>query len=96
MTAAPRATRIEILQVPDCPLVGRVRETVQRVLVQVDVAAEVTELVGDYASPTLLVDGRDVTGRPAGECAACRLDLPTERQLLAALGRGPRANPRTR
>jgi hypothetical protein len=95
MTAAPRAARIEILHVHDCPLVGRMREMVQRVLAQGGVAAEVTELVGDYASPTLLVDGRDVTGRLAGECAACRLDLPTESQLLAALGQDPGSKPRS-
>jgi hypothetical protein len=47
----------------------------------------VEELVGDYTSPTLLVNGFDVTGhpRPPGGQTACRADLPTEEQILAAL-----------
>lgn len=79
--------RIEILFVPDCPLVGRVRDTLDRVLPRVDVPVEVHERVGAYRSPTLLIDGRDVTGMPPGEGSACRLDLPTEAQILAALRR---------
>ena len=85
MSAGPGVARIEILHVPGCPLVSRVRDTVQRVLARLGVPAQVTELVGDYPSPTLLVDGRDVTGAPAAQCAACRLDLPTEEQVLVAL-----------
>jgi hypothetical protein len=40
-----------------------------------------------YASTTLLVNGFDVTGhpRPPGGQTACRADLPTEEQILAAL-----------
>lgn len=79
--------RIEILQVPECPLVGQVRDTVRRALEQCRVRAEVEERVGDYPSPTLLVDGRDVTGRELSDCGACRLDLPSEEQVLAALCR---------
>jgi len=47
----------------------------------------VEELVGDYNSPTLLVNGFDVTGQPlaAEGQAACRLDLPSEEQILAAI-----------
>lgn len=85
MAAEPAAVRIQILQVPGCPLVGRVRETVQRVLARGRVRAEIEELVGDYPSPSLLIDDRDVTGRSPGECSACRLDLPTEDQVVAAL-----------
>lgn len=77
--------RIEILQVPACPLVSRVRETVARALARLEIRAEITEVVGDYPSPTLLIDSRDVTGRGRDECSACRLDLPTEEQVLAAL-----------
>jgi hypothetical protein len=75
--------RIRLLSVPDCPLVGRVRE----MLAAMGVAAEVEELVGAYPSPTLLVDGRDVTGREVGGGACCRLDLPTEAQIREALER---------
>lgn len=77
--------RIEILHVAGCPLVGRVRETLNRVLSRLNLHLEVTERAGDYPSPTLLIDGRDVTGRPLAESSACRLDLPSEEQILAAL-----------
>jgi hypothetical protein len=92
VTPPPGVARIQILHVPACPLVDRVRETVERVLARVGVPAELDELVGDYPSPTVLIDGRDVTGRPLGEGAACRLDFPTESQILAALERSPGEN----
>jgi hypothetical protein len=79
--------RVQILQVPDCPLVGRVRETVRRALASSGVHAVIEEVTGAYASPTVLVDGADVTGRPAASGSACRLDLPTEQQIVAALRR---------
>lgn len=84
---AERDTRITILQVPGCPLVAHVRDTVRRAVERCGVRAEVEERVGDYPSPTLLVEGRDVTGRQLTECSACRLDLPTEEQVLDALRR---------
>jgi hypothetical protein len=45
-----------------------------------DADAIVEELAGDYNSPTLLVNGFDVTGRPRAleGVMSCRLDLPTE------------------
>ena len=89
MSSVDGEVRIQILHVPDCPLVGRVRALVQHALAHSKVQAEVEERVGDYPSPTLLVDGQDVTGRPLppDTGGACRLDLPTEQQLLAALKR---------
>jgi hypothetical protein len=77
--------RIEILHVPNCPFVGPVRETVMRALARADIPAVLRERVGDYPSPTLLVDGIDVTGQTPAAGACCRLDLPTEVQVLAAL-----------
>jgi hypothetical protein len=47
--------------------------------------SDVEELEGDYSSPTVLVNGVDVTGRPIGLEPLCRLDLPTEKQLREAL-----------
>jgi hypothetical protein len=82
-----RMTRIVILQVPGCPMVERVRETVRRALEQCRVRAEIDDLVGDYPSPTLLINGQDVTGSQSSDCCACRLDLPTEDQVIAALVR---------
>jgi hypothetical protein len=79
--------RVQILQVPDCPLVGRVREVVRRALAGANVPAVIEELTGEYASPTVLVDGVDVTGGSAASGSACRFDLPTEQQIVAAVHR---------
>ena len=43
------------------------------------------EIEGPYPSPTLLIDGIDVTGRDPGTEPCCRLDLPTEEDILMAL-----------
>src|SRR5262245_29231004 len=82
-----RVSRVQILQVPDYPLVGRVREMVRRAFASAGVQAEVEELTGEYASPTMLVDSVDVTGRPAGSGSPCRFDLSTEQQIVTALQR---------
>lgn len=78
-------TTIQLLHLPGCPLVARVRETLRLALSQSGISAPVEELVGDYPSPTLLIAGRDVTGNPLAPHRACRLDLPTEEQILRAL-----------
>ena len=78
--------RVQILHVEGCPLVDGLRETVQRGLAHVGCGAWIEELEGDYPSPTLLIDGIDiVTGRPADPHPACRLDVPTTEQVVAAL-----------
>ena len=45
----------------------------------------VLERVGDYPSPSVLINGVDVLGGAAGDPAACRLDLPTREHIRAAL-----------
>lgn len=80
--------RVQLLHVPDCPLIDRVRTVLRECLRQTSRPAVVEEFEGAYPSPTLLIDGIDAaTGRPpaamAGPC--CRLDLPTRSQIRAAL-----------
>lgn len=60
---------------------------VENCLAQTHLNTVVEEVVGNYNSPTLLVNGFDVTGRPAAPEGqmSCRLDLPNEEQVLAAL-----------
>jgi hypothetical protein len=62
-------------------------DVLQRSLWQLGLDVAVQEKVGDFPSPTILVDGVDVmtgaTGVPA--MYACRLDLPTETAVVAAL-----------
>ena len=59
----------------------------EKCLTQIPVDATLEELVGDYNSPTLLVNGFDVTGHPRTPdgVMSCRLDLPNKEQILAAL-----------
>ncbi|GAB3197496.1 hypothetical protein GCM10027062_09300 [Nocardioides hungaricus] len=78
--------RIRILHVPDCPLVDRVVQLVRECQAQAGDTGLVDLRVGPYPSPTLLIDGLDVTtGEPATGATRCRLDLPTREQILSAL-----------
>lgn len=79
--------RIELLHVPDCPNVDELRRRVEDVVSRLGVSAEIDEIEGLYPSPTLTVNGVDVTGHPVGCEPSCRLDLPTEDQIIAALNR---------
>lgn len=78
-------TRIQILQVPGCPLVDRLIDEVERCLTEINVGEPVEILVGHYPSPTLVIDGVDVaTGRPVEGEPRCRMDLPSKGQIRAA------------
>ena len=77
--------KIELLSVPDCPNVSRVRALLHTCVDRQEMRVEVVERVGDFPSPTVLIDGIDIMGAPVGTGARCRLDLPAEEQILAAL-----------
>lgn len=78
--------RVELLLAPGCPHADAARPVVTDCLAQLGVTAPVVETVGRYPSPTVLVDGEDVMGRPAeSQMDACRLDLPTSDRVAAAL-----------
>jgi hypothetical protein len=78
--------RIQILHVPDCALLARARELVDEAVLATGVTRATVECVmGDYPSPTVLVNGIDVTGRGCAPGAACRLGLPTGDQVRIAL-----------
>lgn len=76
---------IQLLHVPACPLVEQVRATLRRSLSKTNVRVTIEEVEGPYPSPTLFIDGIDVTGRTPAPGPSCRLDLPTEDQVLAGL-----------
>jgi hypothetical protein len=78
---------VELLLVPDCPHGEEARAVLAWCLAEVGLALPVVERIGDYPSPTVLVDGVDVmTGRVGTQdTGACRLDRPTPRKVLAAL-----------
>lgn len=77
--------RVQILHVPDCPLVDEMRSLLDRCLSRIALRTTVEQIEGPYGSPTLLVNGTDPTGRRATNGPSCRLDLPTEVEVLAAL-----------
>ncbi|WP_406080153.1 organomercurial lyase [Micromonospora sp. NBC_00858] len=76
---------VELRSVPDCPNLARAREALQAALADLGLPAVVTEVVGDYPSPSILVNGVDVMGGSGDGPAACRLDLPTGGRIRAAL-----------
>jgi hypothetical protein len=80
---------VQLLQVPDCPLVGVLWRTLDDCLRSAGLGGSVERLVGSYPSPTLLVNGIDVaTGLPPSDEVCCRLDLPIREQIMDALRSG--------
>ncbi len=76
---------IELLQVQGCRNVDAAREMLESCLRELELDLPVVERVGNFASPTIVIDGADVMGRQDVAGAACRLDLPTRDRVLAAL-----------
>ena len=82
------AVRVQLLHVTDCPLVSRLRDTLNGCLQRVGFSVWVEDLEGDYPSPTLLIDGIDLaTGTAPPREMCCRFDLPTCAQITSALNR---------
>jgi len=81
---------VELLLTADCPHATAAHAVLADCLDQLGLDIAVRERVGDYPSPTILVDGVDVMTGTAGtpRMQACRLDVPTAPRVLAAL-RGP-------
>lgn len=88
--------KIELIYFDGCPNAGRARANLQRALADAAVRMPVIEweqgnpaappYVGAYGSPTVLVNGRDVTGVGPGAGAACRADgAPSVALVRAAL-----------
>jgi len=78
---------IELLLAPDCPNASAARAVLTAGLARLGLVVRVRERVGDFPSPTILVDGIDVvTGERIGPAGpTCRLDLPTAAHVMAAL-----------
>ena len=99
----PRAL---LLYFPECPHVDAARAQLGRAFAalglppdwsEVDVTrADAPPALRAWASPTILVDGRDVVGAAPGAASACRLypdseerGAPPLERILAALRRAP-------
>jgi hypothetical protein len=83
--ASQNVIEVELLRVPGCPNAEVARRLLHASINELGVDARVVERVGAYASPTLLVEGSEVMGRPTSGPAGCRLDLPTHDRVVAAL-----------
>lgn len=77
--------RVELRRLADCPLAAQVRRALRKAVRATRTRVVLEEIVGPFASPTLVVDGRDVTGATPMPGPACRLDLPTDAQIRSAL-----------
>lgn len=78
---------VELRAVPDCPNLSATRDVLRACLAEADLTATLTEVIGDYPSPSVLVDGVDVTGGDPTGAPACVLSPPTADQIRAALHR---------
>ena len=80
--------RVELLYFPECPNVNAAREQLRRALAEAELPLRWTELdvpspsapkrVRGFGSPTILVDGEDVSGASSDEAASCRVYLGSE------------------
>lgn len=76
---------VELRAVPDCPNLASTRDVLHACLAEAGLPLVVVERIGAYPSPSVLVDGRDVTGADPAESGACVLRPPTGEQIRAAL-----------
>jgi hypothetical protein len=81
--------KIELVHAPGCPQTATTRTRLHAAMQQLNIGAEeLTERVdASYPSPSVLVNGTDIMGAPTVG-PACRLDLPSTVDLLAALAAG--------
>jgi hypothetical protein len=87
--------RVELVYFAGCPNVAPMRELLRRCLDNLELHSPIVEVNTDapgvadayrrMGSPTILVDGADVLGGEAASAESCRLQLPTEADLFAAL-----------
>ncbi len=73
---------VQFLSFPGCPLESRARTELEKALAEcglnryenINVMAEQTaEELKSWGSPTILVNGRDVTGHESGDGVGCRV-----------------------
>ncbi len=79
--------KLELFFFAGCPHAGPARELLRRCLADAGLPDVVQEHEGDHPSPTIRVDGTDVMGDPPSTGRSCRLELPTEARIVAALRR---------
>ncbi len=88
---------MELLHHPGCRSVPATQQLLEECLAALGILAPIFTRVGDYPSPTVLVNGTDVM-RPTAALplgSACRIDVPTRCRLLAVLTAHLHGEPRT-
>jgi hypothetical protein len=74
---------VELHAIPDCPNLVPARQLLYSCLSELGLPVAVTESIGDYPSPSILINGVDVMGGVSDGPAVCRLDLPTPERVHA-------------
>lgn len=82
-----RIVIVELRAVPDCPNLAATRQLLAKCLAEAGLSQTVIERIGDFPSPSVLIDGADVTGADPQGPAACVLAPPTAAQIRTALRR---------
>jgi hypothetical protein len=78
---------VELRAVPDCPNLAVTRDLLAACLVEAGLPPAMIERLGDFPSPSVLIDGVDVTGTDPHGPPMCVLRPPTTDQIRAALQR---------
>jgi hypothetical protein len=76
---------VEVRYHGGCPHAAAVLALVERCIAQLGLDVEPELREGAYPSPSVVVNGIDVMGAPSTVGAACRLELPSEERVIAAL-----------
>jgi hypothetical protein len=79
--------RVDVLYHAGCRSAAAVLQLVGECLITLGLPDPVLGRMGDYPSPTVLVNGADVMrpGTGLSEGSACRIDVPTRERVLAGL-----------
>ena len=79
--------RVDVLYHAGCRSADAALQLVRECLITLRLADSVLVGVGDYPSPTVLVNGIDVMrpGTGLSEGSACRIDVPTRERVLTGL-----------
>lgn len=76
---------VEFLWFDGCPHAAQAMSLLRACIDSLGLTVSIEEREGDFASPTILVDGLDVMGASNALVRCCRVDLPTEQRIVAAL-----------
>jgi hypothetical protein len=102
MSRGVRDGTVQLLVFAGCPLAGTARRALEQALTECGLAAyeeidllapETPDELRGWGSPTILVDGKDVTGVAKGDTVGCRVytgptKVPEVATIVACIRRG--------